>query len=191
MTVENESHLITTKRKLVASNKVLNVFMDEISSDDKLIMDDYIVVAPKRSVADGVTGVAVLPVYHGKLGLLRIFRYAAKFDSWEVPRGFAEAEESPVDTAARELLEETGLNCNKTSMRSLGFITPDAGILDARIHLFLAMDCVIKQPFVSNEMGHLEFRFFTSEEMDEMIANSEIQDPSTIIAFYKFTRLKI
>ena len=71
MTVEKESGQKTTKRTLVCKNKVLDVFMDEIHFNDKSSMKDYIVVSPRHSVANLVTGTAILPIYKGTIGLDR------------------------------------------------------------------------------------------------------------------------
>lgn len=186
MTVENESGQKTTKRTLVCKNKVLDVFMDEIHFNDKSSMKDYIVVSPRHSAANLVTGTAILPIYKGTIGLLKIHRHAVSANSWEIPRGFIDDRESAEDSAMRELEEETGLVCKKESIRSLGLIAPDAGILAARIQLFAALDCEISHTFTSNEPGHRELRFFTANELDKMIARSEIQDPSTLVAYYKY-----
>ncbi len=185
MTLENESGLKTTKRTLVCKNRVLDVFMDEIHIDDKSSVKDYIVVSPRHSAANLVTGAAILPIYKGTIGLLKIHRHAVSASSWEIPRGFVDERESAAVSAMRELEEETGLICKKESFYSLGVIAPDAGILAARIQLFAALDCEISRPFTSNEPGHRELRFYTMSEMDEMIAASVIQDPSTLVAYFK------
>jgi len=186
MTVENESGLKTTKRTLVCKNKVLDVFMDEIHFDDKSSVKDYIVVSPRHSAANLVTGTAVLPIYEGTIGLLKIHRHAVSASSWEIPRGFIDDRENVIESAMRELEEETGMVCKKESIHSLGVIAPDAGILAARIQLFAALDCEISRPFSSNEPGHRELRFYTTNEMDEMITASAIQDPSTLVAYFKY-----
>ena len=59
----------------------------------------------------------------------------------------------------RELEEETGLNCDKNKLNSLGFIAPDGGSSASRIELFVATECQIKRPYSPNELGHGEMRF--------------------------------
>jgi len=188
MSSDGESRIKTVQRKLVCQNSVLDVYMDEIHFDDKPPIKDYIVVSPRHSAADLVTGTAILPIYEGKIGLLKIHRHAVSASSWEIPRGFVDDRENVIESAMRELAEETGLICKKESVRPLGLIAPESGILAARIHLFAAQDCKISRPFVSNEPGHRELRFFTSEEIEAMLADSEIQDPSTIVAYCKYNR---
>ena len=151
-------------------------------------MSDYLVVAPKRVAADLVTGVAILPVFEGKIGLLRIYRHPIGRYSWEIPRGFIDQQEVSASAASRELKEETGLDCKPEAIRSLGFITPDAGILAARVQLFAATQCEKERDFAPAEIGHRELRFFNMEQVEKMILVSELQDPSTIIAFFLYSR---
>ena len=81
--------------------------------------------------------------------------------------------------------EETGLTCDPDQFRSLGLITPDAGVLAARVHVYAALRCIRIRPYAPREFGHREFCLFSSVALDELINRSEIQDPCTLIARYK------
>jgi hypothetical protein len=72
----------------------------------------------------------------------------------------------------------------------LGFITPDGGILAARVQLFAAIKCAKEREYAPAEIGHRELRFFDFQEVEEMILDSEVQDPSTVIAFFMYRRLE-
>ena len=57
-------------------------------------------------------GVVIYPVYKadpGKLVVIRQFRYPVNQYVYEVPAGLVDAKETPLEAAARELKEETGL----------------------------------------------------------------------------------
>lgn len=177
-----------TKRQLVCENSRFHVYFDDWIHEEQRAQN-YLVVAPKLSVGDLVTGVAVLPVCDGSFGLLKIFRHAVERDCWEIPRGFVEAGETEIGSALRELQEETGLSCAMSETESLGFVTPDAGILAARVHLYAAKRCARAEGFAPVEFGHREFRLFSRAEFDGLIARGEIQDPSTLVAYYKYSRL--
>ena len=40
------------------------------------------------------------------------------------------------------------------------------------------------------EIGHRELRFFNIQEVEEMISRSEVQGPSTVIAFFMYSRFE-
>jgi ADP-ribose pyrophosphatase len=180
---------VLTKRTLACENSRFFVFFDELKSKDQSSVPDYLVVAPKNVGVNLVTGVAVLPICDGKIGLIRAYRHAIQDYSWEIPRGFVEEGESDPASALRELEEETGLSCDSLELRSLGFITPDAGILAARVHVHVALRCIRIRPYTAVELGHREFRLFDSSEIGNRMSRSEIQDPCTMFAYYRFINL--
>jgi ADP-ribose pyrophosphatase YjhB (NUDIX family) len=177
-------------RKLVCENSQFHIFFDELTLQGRTTVSDYLVVAPKRVAADLITGVAILPVVDGKIGLIRIYRHPIQQYSWEIPRGFIDQREASASAAGRELKEETGLDCKPEAIRSLAFITPDGGILAARVQLFAAMECAKEREYAPAEIGHRELRFFNIQEVEGMILRSELQDPSTIIAFFMYRQFE-
>ena len=177
-------------RTLACENSQFHIFFDELTLQGRTTVSDYLVVAPKRVAADLVTGVAILPVFERQIGLLRIYRHPIGRCSWEIPRGFIDQQEVSASAASRELNEETGLECKPEAIRSLGFITPDAGILAARVQLFAATQCEKEREYAPAEIGHRELRFFNIQEVEGMILCSELQDPSTVIAFFMYRQFE-
>ena len=177
-------------RTVACENEKFFVFFDEVGTAVRTDTLNYLVVAPKEVGHNFVTGVAVLPVCDGKIGLLRIYRHAIEGDSWEIPRGFVEKNESPVESAIRELAEETGLSCDPGGMKALGLVTPDAGILAARVQVYAALRCTPSRSYEPAEFGHRQFCLFDSNELRERVLSSEIQDPCTIVAYYRYSVLQ-
>ena len=70
--------------------------------------------------------------------LLRQYRHAAGGWIWELPAGKLEPGEPAQTTAARELVEEAGLQAAR--WESLGRLIATPGFCDEIIHLFLAQD---------------------------------------------------
>ena len=173
-------------RKLIAENQMFEIYFDHVVAGDQTPVPEYLVVVPKRRTADGITGVAILPVVDGRIALLKIYRHPIESWSWEIPRGFVEDGENPLESVSRELEEETGLRCRKENIRPLGIIDVDAGTLSAKIQLFAGLDCETVRPFAAGEMGHLEMKVCEVDEIQTMIEQSEIRDPSTLIAFYRY-----
>jgi len=175
-----------TKRKLVCENSRFSVYFDDLARDGEHYAQDYLVVAPKQVSGNLVTGVAILPMCEGGIGLLKIYRHPIQGDSWEIPRGFIENGENVPESALRELEEETGLSCASSDIKFLGFVTPDAGILAARVQVYVALRCSRIRPYVPSELGHREFRLFDRADVAALISKSEIQDPCTLVAYYGY-----
>jgi ADP-ribose pyrophosphatase len=180
---ENKKAVEIHSRRLACENTKFNVFFDHVVDARGHQVSDYLVVSPKQQSENLLTGVAILPVADGQIGLIRIYRPAIRSWSWEIPHGFIEAGEDGHRAAARELAEETGIVPD--SVESLGFITPDAGVLAARVHLFLARGgrAHIGK---SLELGLREFGFFTVNAFKDMVTRSEIQDTFTLSAWCRY-----
>ncbi len=174
-------------RRLIGENSRFHVFFDHVADPRGYEVPDYLVVAPKKQMANMVTGVAILPIVDGLIGLIRIYRPAIRGWSWEIPHGFVEEDEGAQASAVRELVEEGGISCE--TLASLGYITPDSGILAARVHLFVASGRHAVAA-ASGEIGLREFRLFPQEKFEEMIRDSSIQDTFTLAAWCRY-RLQI
>lgn len=171
------------ERKLVCENQKFYVYFDHVADRAGFEVENYLVVEPKHRKDGMVTGVAILPMVENRIGLVRIFRPALRDFSWEIPHGFAEENENEFTSALRELDEETGLRFD--TVQSLGYITPDSGVLAARVHLYLAKGS-IRQGRQVGELGLREFRLFGIEEFEQMIDRSEVQDSFTLSAWCKY-----
>jgi len=181
--------IILHSRSLACENSKNEVFFDHIELEGGQEVRDYMVVAPRVQTGDQLTGVSVLPVMQGRFGLIRVYRHPLRDYVWEVPRGFIDEGESVLAAAMRELNEETGLCCMADDMRSMGMIAPEAGTMACRVQLFAALNCLQDRPFNAEEFGHQELRFFNASEMAEMAANSGIQDPGTLVAYFRLMAL--
>ncbi|MFJ8752239.1 NUDIX hydrolase [Streptomyces sp. NPDC102441] len=99
-------------------------------------------------------GVVVVPVGPGGYALVTSYRYPVHAASLEFPRGGVEGDEGLAAAAARELREETGLISQ--TVRSLGVIHADTGILASPVHVFVAeVDAASAQPAQPEAMESL------------------------------------
>lgn len=83
----------------------------------------------------GDPGVVVLPVRGDTLGLVLTYRYPVSAWQWGLPRGFAHGAD-PLASARAELGEELGAEAR--TLRLLGHLTPDSGLLESRVAVVLA-----------------------------------------------------
>ncbi len=172
----------------MCENTVFSVYFDHVSGAGGDDVPHYLSIIPKQATADGITGVCILPVRAGRLGLIRLFRHPLARWGWEVPKGFIDAEESPQQAAIRELVEETGFSVAIESVRLLGTITPESGVIKGRTRLFSAVlgDPVAEQAAISRELGHSKLQFFDRAEIANLIAAGEIEDACTLSTLYMY-----
>lgn len=178
------------KRKLGCANRVIEVFLDDIEGPEGETVSNFVVLSPRQKSENHVTGVAILPILDGNLGLLRIYRHPVSSYIWEVPRGFVDAGEKAITSALRELEEETGLQCGSQDVIDLGTVLPEPGIMAARTRLFAATRCRRTDPYKVNELGHKELRFFSPDELADMAYKGEIEDANTLVVYYRYFLLQ-
>ena len=182
----SDSPITLLARKAVFRNAVFTVYAEHIRDAAGNEVRDYLRVAPHHRAADGVTGVAVLPVARDAFGLIRIFRHAIGAHVWEVVRGFIDEGEAPAAAAARELREEAGMEVDAGKLRELGLIAPEPGLLDARVRLFAAEGSVPVKPARGSEMGHDHIEFFSRKSLVAMLDGGDIVDPCTLACCYRY-----
>ena len=91
----------------------------------------------EREIVEHPGAVAVVPVDRdGMLTLVRQRREAARRELLELPAGTLEPSETPLESAQRELKEETGLTGGRWREASVFYTTP--GFCRERMHLFFA-----------------------------------------------------
>ncbi len=142
-----------------------------------------------RQVVRHPGAVVILPVLDdGRICLLRNFRAAVDETLIELPAGTLEPGEEPQQTALRELAEETGYRADRIERLLSFYMSP--GILDERMHLFLA-DRLHPGPSAPEPGERIEPLPCTWEEAMEMIRGGEIRDSKTLVGllYYKVLRL--
>ena len=122
--------------------------------------------------------VAILPVLNdGRICLIRNHRVTVADTLIEIPAGTMEPPEPPLACAHRELIEETGYKAGKIEL--LATFYPAPGILDERMHLYLATDLEEGDP--AREAGEqIENYVVTLEEAKSMALSGAIKDGKTL-----------
>ena len=152
----------------------------------------FFVERVKRDCADGTTvqkeiirhpgSVVILPILDdNQVCLIHNFRMAVNQPLLELPAGTLEPGEAPLHCAERELTEETGYTAGKFEGLTSFLAAP--GILDERMHLYLATDLTAGQP--DREAGEeIENVILPFEETLEFIRTGVIEDAKTIVGLF-------
>lgn len=119
------------------------------------------------------------------LMMIRQYRHAVGGFIWEIPAGTLDPNETPLECARRELIEEIGYSAG--AWHKLGEITPVPGYSDERIHLFCARELTpARQHLDRDEILHVHEVPF--DEAIQMVERGEIGDAKTLSGLF-MTRL--
>lgn len=108
-----------TKIQKMSENKFLNLFkLDALTDSGRSFeyffvsrrQEDRIKLITKDLAAEGVVIYPVLKEDHGKIVMIRQYRYPLDAYLYELPAGLIDAGETPEEAAVREMKEETGLD---------------------------------------------------------------------------------
>ncbi len=157
----------------IYSGRVLNLRVDEVERprDGGL---------RKVEIVEHAGGVCVIARPEpGSIVLVRQERYGAGEALWEVPAGMIERGEPPLETARRELLEETGYRAE--SLRYLWSMYSSPGFCQERISFFVAegLTAGAAEPEADEEF---ELRIWPVEEAWRLVERDELRDAKTQIA---------
>jgi len=125
---------------------------------------------------------AVVPLdWNGEVLLVRQYRHAGGGYIYEVPAGKLDAGEPPEVCAARELIEEAGVEAGQ--LDRLGSILTTPGFTDEVIHLYLARDLArAPQKLEADEVLTIERVPFARALA--MCVSGEIRDAKSMCALF-------
>lgn len=140
--------------------------------------------------SDGIYGVVdkpdyalVIPLDGDRLHLVEQYRYPLGLRRWEFPQGTApdRADCEPLELAARELSEETGLTAE--SLTEIGLLDVAPGLASQRGRVFLATG--LREGTHARELEEQDMRTgtFTRAEFEKAISSGEITDAQSIAAY--------
>lgn len=125
----------------------------------------------------GAVAVPLTP--EGKLILVKQYRFTAGRRLLEFPAGTVETGEDPLETAQREIQEETGYQASQWDRLGQFFLAP--GYSDEVIYSYLARDLHrLDNPPSMDDDEDIEIVFMTVPELELAILNGESVDSKTI-----------
>lgn len=187
---EDPGEVLLKRRRTVFENSRFFVHADHIADETGREVPDYLVVAPRIHVQDLITGVAVLPIYQGRVVLVKTFRHAVRSVVLETVSGFMDPNETPAEAALRELREETGLVCSPDRLVALGTCLPEASTLEARVALFAAMDCTRSTKTEASEIGLGGWVSFSMKEAERLLVEMSLEEVTTLVSLHRFFLMK-
>ena len=119
--------------------------------------------------------------------LIRNFRVAIGKTLLELPAGTVEPNEPHAQTAARELIEETGYRADKIELFHRFY--PSPGVMDEQMLLYIAEGLTHGDP--AREAGEeIENQIMSWGEIDSAIESGEIVDGKSLVGLLLFQRLR-
>lgn len=166
-----------TSRRTAYENPWITVWHDEVTRPDGS-PGIYGVV----HFANAAAGVIVLDDLDRTL-LVGQHRYTLDEVSWEIPEGGVPADETTLDGAKRELLEETGLQAG--TWLELARLTLSNSVSDERAVLYLATDLTQTKDAAPEPSEALELRWLSFDEALAMTLDGRITDAMSVVAIQR------
>ena len=142
----------------------------------------------KRQVVRHPGAVAILPmVDDDHICLIRNFRVSVNQPLVEIPAGTLEHEETPIETAFRELIEETGFRA--TNMQPIHRFLLSPGILDEWMHLFVATGLTQGDP-CREEGEDIENMVVGWDQAVQMVTDQTITDAKSIVGILLYDQIR-
>ncbi|MFZ5597267.1 MAG: NUDIX domain-containing protein [Bacillota bacterium] len=157
--------------KIVYRGKILNLRVDSVELPNGR--------TASREVVEYAGAVAIVPfIEKDEILLVRQYRYPVGKLLLEVPAGKMEEGEDPGETAARELIEETGYRAGEIKFLFSYYSTP--GFTNEKMYLYMARNLtyVGERP---DEDEFVQAERVTMEKALEMIKGGGICDAKSIV----------
>jgi ADP-ribose pyrophosphatase len=166
----------TNRERVVLTGARFNVHeMDLMGSDGKRYV---------REVIRHPGAVVLLPLLDDDtVVLIENGRPSVDETLLELPAGTREPGESPEQTAARELVEETGYRAGSLTILHEFYSAP--GICDELMHLYVARD-LTEGVHQREATEQIENRPASREQIGQWIAGGRIRDAKTLVGLYAF-----
>jgi ADP-ribose pyrophosphatase len=167
------------KWKILSSDMALDerwfkVRRDKVKLPSGRIVDDYFVWESPN--------IATVVPYttDGKFVLCKQYRHGIQEVVLQFPSGFIDKDETPMDAADRELMEETGYCCR--SMKSLSIVSIFSTKSTGMSHLFLAEGAIpLEQPAI-DDTEETEIVLKSPQELRELIKANGIRVADSLAA---------
>src|ERR1700722_9703668 len=168
---------------IITSTQLLKTPIFTVSQDHAVDPDGFEI---KRAIVHHGGSAVMMPVDEkNRILLVRQYRLSAKQFLWELPAGTVDPGEKPLQTARRELVEETGYRAKKWT--KMAEFYPSPGFLTEKMTIYLATGLTAGEP-KPTEDERITTRWFKASELDGLIRTGKIQDAKTNVGFLRWKR---
>ncbi|MFK8110686.1 MAG: NUDIX hydrolase [Rubripirellula sp.] len=165
-----------TKEQLVLEGERFNVHRMELNGSDGKVYHREVIRHPGA--------VVLLPLLDSDtVVLIRNTRATVNETLLELPAGTREAGEPAEQTAARELIEETGYTAGRLDHLHEFYSAP--GICDELMHLYAARDLTAGE-HQREATEQIENEVVCRAEIERLIGEGRIRDAKTLVGLYAF-----
>lgn len=165
---------VAEEREVYAHKPWMQIFMQDINLPDGRLIQNY----GRIETPDFVCVFAQTP--DGMVIVERQYKHGVGFVNLSLPSGMIEPNEEPLQTAQRELMEETGYSCD--SWRPLGGFVVHGNYGCGRGNFFLAQNAVKVGEPESNDLEDMEILLLTVEELLAALGDGRIATIGTVAA---------
>jgi len=169
--------------KIISSVEKLRNNLFTVSEDHAVDPSGFEI---KRFIVHHRGSAVMMPVDDRKrILLVHQYRLPAQRMLWELPAGSIDEGEKPLQTAKRELKEETGYRA-KNWKKLLSFF-PSPGFLTEKMTIFLATGLTAGEATPMDD-ERIETRWVTAKEIEAAVDAGEIQDAKTMLGYFAWKR---
>lgn len=173
----------------IQSSEYINKHIYFTARKDSYVLPDGKVVDPYFVVELPTSVVAMAITENNEVLMVKQYRHPLQEELLELPGGFIDPGEMPMQSVERELMEETGFQFS--SFQYLGCTAANPGVLNNVTHMFIALGGkkVGEQQLDHNES--IDVLLKPLEEVKNLLRHSEIkQSMHALCLFYGFEYLQ-
>jgi ADP-ribose pyrophosphatase len=161
-------------RKLIYKSRWVNLFVDKVQFPNGKIIEQHHLLD-----FDHAAVMAVVQDGDGRYLMVQVSRYPTSRAEWEFPAGSIEDGEEILEAARREVSEESGYELKQVSL--LYSYNPMNGLANQVFHIVEGLAGEGNGTYDKEEISAV--RWFTMEEIREMLRENAIRDGYTLISF--------
>ena len=166
-------------RTTIYQSPWVNLYLDTVKfPNGRLIEEFHLLDFPHAAVT------AIVEDDSGRILFVRICRYTSGATEWELPAGGIETDETEMEAASREVLEETGYSSRNHEL--IYSYYPMNGSANKLFHVVCCKAIERIQDFDRNEVS--ETQWFTRDEAKQMIRDKAVTDGFTLTALLLWLR---